>query len=231
MIDAGEGACMSATRRATVVALLVIAWTSGCRPPPPPGHLDALAVLNGIPVTTEQGTGYDRDRFGYPAGAGGVGCDTRDRVLIEESLTPLLPTPGLCVFAGGTWYSAYDGVTTTDLRELEIDHVVALKEAWDSGAFAWEDRRLVAFANDLTDERTLIAVTATSNQQKSDKDPSAWLPPLASAQCPFIGSWLAIKARWGLTMDPSEHGRVRNLLLGPCVALSIAPYAPAAASL
>ena len=64
------------------------------------------------------------------------------------------------------------------------------------GAFAWADAWLVAFGNDLTDVRTLIAVTAASNQQKGDSDPSNWLPPLASAQCPFIGNWLAIKARW-----------------------------------
>jgi hypothetical protein len=127
--------------------------------------------------------------------------------------------------------SAYDGVTTADIQDLEIDHVVALKEAWHSGAFAWEDARLVAFANDLTDSRTLIAVTVSSNRQKADNDPSTWLPPLAIAQCPFIGDWLAIKGRWGLTMDPSEHGRVRNLLLGPCVGLSIAPYQPAPSSL
>jgi hypothetical protein len=222
---------MPAVRRAIAVALLLVACAAGCRPPPPPGHLDALAVLEAIAVANEQGAGYDRDRFGYPAGAGGVGCDTRDRVLIEESLTRVLPAPGLCAFRGGTWYSAYDGVTTTDPRVLEIDHVVALKEAWDSGAFAWDDARLVAFANDLTDDRTLLAVTAASNQQKSDKDPSNWLPALAAAQCPFIGDWLAIKARWGLTMDPSEHERVRNLLLRPCASLSIAPYPPAPASL
>ena len=109
---------------------------------------------------------------------------------------PVAPAPAFCALTGGRWYSAYDGVTTTNVQDLEIDHVVALKEAWDSGAFAWADARLVAFGNDLTDVRTLIAVTAASNQQKGDSDPSNWLPPLASAQCPFIGNWLAIKARW-----------------------------------
>jgi hypothetical protein len=117
-------------------------------------------------------------------------------------------------------------VTSTNVQDLEIDHVVALKEAWDSGAFAWADARLVAFGNDLNDDRTLVAVTSVANQQKADRDPSNWLPPLAPAQCPFIGNWLAIKARWGLTMDLSEHGRIRTLLLGPCAGLSIAPYQP-----
>jgi hypothetical protein len=212
------------------VGLLVVAFAFGCRPPPPPGYLDALAVLGRIPIANEHDTGYDRDRFGYPSGGGLTGCDTRQRVLIDESLVPVPPAPAFCAFSGGRWYSAYDGVTTTNTQDLEIDHVVALKEAWDSGAFAWADVRLVAFGNDLSDDRTLIAVTAASNQQKGDSDQSDWLPSLASAQCPFIGNWLAIKARWGLTMDPSEHARLRTLLLGPCAGLSIAPYPPPPAS-
>jgi hypothetical protein len=81
---------------------------------------------------------------------------------------------------------------------LEIDHVVALKESWDSGAYAWDDARRTAFGNDLTDRRTLVAVTSSANQSKGDSDPSNWLPPLISDHCPFIGSWIAIKARWGV---------------------------------
>jgi hypothetical protein len=213
------------------VVLLVVAFAFGCRPPPPSGYLDALAVLDRISVATEHTAGYDRDRFGYPAGGGLTSCDTRERVLIDESLDQVQSAPAFCAFSGGRWYSAYDGVTTTNTQDLEIDHVVALKEAWDSGAFAWDDARLVAFANDLSDDRTLVAVTVASNRQKADDDPSNWLPPLAAAQCRFIGDWLAIKARWGLTMDASEHGRIRNLLLGQCVGLSVAPYQPAPSSL
>src|SRR6476660_4649868 len=98
-----------------------------------------------------------------------------------------MPTPGLWVFTGGQWYSAYDGMTTTNPADLEIDHVVALKEAWDSGAFAWDAARQAAYGNDLTDRRTLIAVAASSNQSKGDSDPSNWLPPLVSDQCRCIG--------------------------------------------
>src|SRR5262245_35217068 len=163
---------MHATRRTAAVAFMVVAFAFGCRPPPPAGYLDALAVLDRIPVANERGAGYDRDRFGYPAGGGLTSCDTRALVLIDESMEQVRFAPAFCAFSGGRWHSAYDGVTTTNIQDLEIDHVVALKEAWDSGAFAWDDARLVAFANDLTDDRTLIAVTVASNRQKADSDPS-----------------------------------------------------------
>ena len=128
--------------------------------------------------------------------------------------------------ASGQWLSAYDGVVTTDPHALEIDHVVALKEAWDSGAFAWDAARLEAYANDVTDRRTLAAVTTASNQAKSDRDPSTWLPPLVTDQCTYLGDWIAIKARWGLSMDDTEAARLRSLLEGQCAGLTIAAFSP-----
>jgi hypothetical protein len=84
-----------------------------------------------------------------------------------------------------------------------------------------------AFANDLTDERTLIAVSASSNRSKSDRDPSNWLPPISADLCRFLGDWVSIKVRWNLTMDQSEHGRIRNLLTDECPGLRVrTPSAP-----
>ena len=76
-----------------------------------------------------------------------------------------------------TGCSVYDGVMWSDPAELEVDHVVALKEAWDSGAWGWTPERRSAFGNDLEDARSLRAVTGSVNQAKSDKDPSNWIPP------------------------------------------------------
>ena len=188
-------------------------------------------MLNSIPIADENGAGYNRDLFHYPTDADGNRCDTRAEVLLRDTMVPVLPTPGICVFGGGQWYSAYDGVTTTNQADVEIDHVVALKEAWDSGAFGWDDARRAAYGNDLTDRRTLIAVTASSNQSKGDSDPSNWLPPLVADQCPYIGNWIAIKARWGLSMDQSEHDRIANLLQGQCFGLLVPPIPPSPASL
>jgi len=127
----------------------------------------------------------------------------------------------------GDWYSVYDGAKLSDRGDVDIDHVVALKEAWDSGAWAWSESQRKAYANDLTDRRTLVAVRDRVNASKSDKDPSNWMPPLRSYWCPYLGDWISVKARWGLSMDQSEFGRVKNLLNSDCSGLTIAGWSAA----
>ena len=191
-----------------------------------PGSALALDVLAMIPVQLEHPAGYDRDRFHYGDTTDDHGCRTRALVLKRDSLTPAQVDAGACTVVAGDWYSRYDGVTWTDPAEVEIDHVVALKEAWDSGAWAWDDARLTAYGNDVDDARTLVAVTGSENTAKSDKDPSNWIPPNADAVCTYLADWTAIKARWGLSMDESEYGRIRNLLTDRCPGQTIAPWAP-----
>lgn len=175
----------------------------------------ALDTLATISVRNETPFGYDRDLFDHWISQGN-GCDTRDRVLIDESLTPAqVAYPGCAVIAGD-WYSNYDNITTTDPTDLDIDHLVPLKEAWDSGAINWTPARREAFANDLDDERALVAVTSSSNRSKGDRDPSNWLPPHRPSICGYLSDWIAVKARWSLAMDPSEHGRIRNYLSANC---------------
>jgi hypothetical protein len=161
-------------------------------------------LLARLRVAPEDRTGYDRSLFVHWIDADGDGCDTRREVLIEEALTP--PTIGTgCSLTGGTWFSAYDGVIVSSPTGIQIDHVVALAEAWDSGASGWTPERRRDFANDLGVPWALIAVSSSSNQSKSDKDPADWLPPDSADECPFISAWIAQKVRWDLTLDPREH--------------------------
>ena len=190
-----------------------------------PGSLLALDVLALIPVEREHQDGYDRDRFRYGDTVDSYGCRTRAKVLVRDSLTPAQVDAGGCAVVAGDWFSRYDGVTWSDPAEVEIDHVVALKEAWDSGAWAWDDARLTAFGNDVDDVRTLAVVTSAENQSKGDRDPSNWIPSNADAVCAYIADWTSIKARWGLSMDESEFGRIRNLLTDRCPGQTIAPWA------
>ncbi len=184
----------------------------------------ALDVLATIPVADERGAGYDADLFGYPARIRGD-CTTRSVVLQRDSLTPAQVDPFGCTVVAGDWLSPYDGVRTSDPGEIEIDHVVALKEAWDSGAWSWDPAARVAFGNDVSDARTLRAVSRASNRAKGDRDPSNWLPREADV-CRYLADWVAIKARWGLSMDRSEAGRIRNVLGSRCPDQRIAPFAP-----
>ena len=186
-------------------------------------NTQALGVLATIPVEDEQPDGYDRDLFDHWISQGNS-CDTRDRVLIEESRTPAqVQYPG-CNVAAGDWFSVYDGLITANPRDLDIDHVVALKEAWDSGAHSWSADRRRAFANDLTDDRSLTAVSASSNRSKGARDPSEWLPPRSEAVCIYLSDWIAVKARWSLSMDLSEHDQIHNELTDRCPNQPIAAW-------
>ena len=183
----------------------------------------ALALLQTVRVENEYQVGYDRALFEHWRDIDGDGCDSRDQVLKRDSISLPQVDPVNCNVIAGDWVSPYDGAKWSNPSDIDIDHVVALKEAWDSGAWAWSAAQRKAFANDTSDSRTLLAVTDSVNQSKSDKDPSNWLPPLQSYTCTYLGNWIAVKVRWSLSMDSSEYGRIKNLLQSTCSSLDIAP--------
>ena len=188
---------------------------------------DARSVLSNIKVENEFKTGYKRSLFIHWADLDGNGCDTREEVLKRDSVSKPQVDPYRCYVVAGDWYSPYDGAKLSDRGDVDIDHVVALKEAWDSGAWAWTESQRKAYANDMTDQRTLIAVTDRVNVSKSDKDPSNWMPPLRSEWCTYLGDWMSVKARWSLSMDQSEFGRIKNLLASDCSTLTVASWSAA----
>ena len=171
-----------------------------------------LQLLGRLATAREHPAGYDRARFVHWIDADRDGCDTRDEVLIAESRTTPRIRSGCSVT--GSWRSAYDGVTTTRPSSLDIDHVVPLKEAWDSGAWRWTAARRQVYANDLGISASLRAVSATSNREKGDKDPAEWLPPLTSFRCAYATEWVVIKVRWRLTVDTLERAALRRILAG-----------------
>ncbi len=160
-------------------------------------------------------SGYDRDLFDHWITQSN-GCSTREQVLINESRTPPQVDPYGCEVLAGDWISAYDGYSTDDPGELDIDHVVALGEAWDSGADGWSAERRRQFANDLDHPGSLIAVTASTNRSKSDRDPSSWQPPNSAAWCQFATDWTRTKIRWDLSADQSEVDALRNIMRAGC---------------
>jgi hypothetical protein len=170
-------------------------------------------ILAGLRIAAEQPRrGYSRDLFPHWIDADHDRCDTREEVLIAESETAPQVDPSGCKVIAGDWTSLYDGVTTEDPSTFDIDHVVALAEAWDSGADTWTTARRQAYANDLDHPQALRAVTASSNRSKSDLDPAQWKPSHDTAWCEYARDWVTIKKVWDLSADPDEVDDLRVLL-------------------
>ncbi|MFE7951485.1 HNH endonuclease family protein [Streptomyces sp. NPDC057426] len=184
-------------------------------------------ALEQIPVADESRTGYTRDKFRHwntgldPAD----GCNTRAEVLMAEALEAPTVAAG-CKLSGGTWLSYYDGQEVNDPAKLDIDHMVPLAEAWDSGASSWDAKRREAYANDQDASTSLVAVTARSNRQKADQDPREWMPPLPDAHCRYISEWVGTKLRWGLAADQGEVDALKVYADGPCET-AVVHYTPA----
>ena len=178
----------------------------------PAGRSGLLAQLRVAPEGSR--AGYDRDLFAHWVDADGDRCDTREEVLIAESRTPAEVDPYGCKVVAGDWYSNYDGLTTDQPGDFDVDHVVALAEAWDSGAAGWDAARRRAFANDLDEPAALIAVSASSNRSKSDEDPTQWRPPRREAWCAFATDWVTVKVKWDLSADEAEVSALRTMLAG-----------------
>ncbi|MGW6741695.1 HNH endonuclease family protein [Streptomyces sp. NPDC055025] len=169
--------------------------------------------IRALPGASELRDGYKRTAFRHWVDADRDGCTTRAEVLIDESQTPPVVGAG-CKVTTGEWLSYYDGVTVTDPAGLDIDHMVPLAEAWDSGASAWTAEKREQYANDLTADRSLVAVTAKTNRSKADQDPSTWMPPRAGARCQYLADWVSTKLRWALTVDSAERAALTRLGAG-----------------
>lgn len=155
--------------------------------------------------------GYDRALFPHWDSGVQDNCTTRQVVLLREGED--VEVDDDCQPTAGSWYSPYDGETFSEAEDLDIDHMVALKEGWRSGAHAWTTEERGRFANDL-DSSQLWAVSASTNRSKGDADPADWLPPLESSHCAYVVSWIEVKHVWDLTVDPDEEAALREVLSG-----------------
>ena len=160
-------------------------------------------------------TGYDRNRFG-PAwlDADHNGCDTRNDVLARD-LSHLTYKPGTynCVVTTGDLADPYTAVTIHFVKGdgylVDIDHVVALGNAWVTGAFRWDIRKRAALAND---PMNLLAVDASANRQKGDGDAATWLPANKRFRCAYVARQIGVKAKYDLWVTPPEKQAMSRVL-------------------
>lgn len=165
--------------------------------------LATLTVRGRAPMT-----GYSRDQFGAGwADVDGDGCDTRDEILARDAVSSTLGRRG-CI-ADVAIVDPYSGATVAGRRAIDIDHMVALGNAWASGAGALSAETRQALANDPLN---LTATSAHLNRQKGDADAATWLPPLRTEWCPYVARQVAVKATYRLSVTSAEHDRIADIL-------------------
>jgi hypothetical protein len=168
----------------------------------------ARAQLARLRVTGLQDpAGYDREKFPHWSDQG-RGCTTRELVLKRDAKEA--DSDADCA-VDGSWTSPYDGRTWTRSSDIDIDHMVPLKEAWRSGADEWTTEQRERFANDLRRPQ-LWSVTDNVNQEKSDQDPAEWRPPRHEAWCEYARAWIEVKSAWRLTVDTAEKRALDTML-------------------
>ncbi|HVE64473.1 MAG TPA: DUF1524 domain-containing protein [Mycobacteriales bacterium] len=178
----------------------------------------ALALLGTVTVKGRAAkTGYDRAAYG-PAWSDTDrnGCDTRNDILARDLVDETFRGTRRCVVMSGRLAEPYTNVTITftraDAQAVEIDHVVSLSNAWQTGAFAWVPAKRLAFANDPLN---LLAVAQAANRQKADGDAATWLPPNKPYRCSMVARQVAVKAKYQLWLTPPERDAIARVL-GSC---------------
>lgn len=158
---------------------------------------------------------YDRDDWRYWVDADGDCEDARQEALIRDADGPItFETTEECRVESSTWIDPFGGATFTDPSDLDIDHMVPLKNASDAGGWRWDADKKKEYANDLSEAMHLLAVEDGLNQSKGSRGPEEWLPPDSAFHCAYVRAWQEIKARWELTMTTAELLKVREILEG-----------------
>lgn len=177
----------------------------------------ARALLETVSVSDHADVpGYDPDVFGWRKDTDRNGCDTRNDVL-RRDLSELRIKPGTrgCVVSAGALVSPYSGEHITFVAGsksgVDIDHVVARENAWQSGASGWSPEELEAFGND---PMNLLAVEASLNRSHGSRAADEWLPEIDGGACAYGARQVAVKARYGLTVTGAERGALVTLLDG-----------------
>lgn len=209
-----------------VAAALAIGVLAGCASAPiDPPTGDAATALAALPVKGRAPqTGYSRDAFGQRwADVDRDGCDQRNQVLARD--LGGISRRGRCVVLTGTLHDPYTGREIAFVRgndtsdDVQIDHVVALSGAWQTGAQGLGAATREQFANDPLN---LLAVDGRTNQAKGDADAASWLPPNKAYRCAYVARQVAVKAKYRLWVTAAERDAVARML-GSCPGQALPP--------
>ncbi|MBT2899333.1 HNH endonuclease [Streptomyces sp. McG3] len=174
-------------------------------------------ALQAVDVLTVKGrspkTGYDRREFGSAwVDTDHNGCGTRDDVLAHQLDAVSRGSDGCKVLRGVLDPDPYTGTRITFIRghsKIDIDHLVALSDAWQKGAQQWSDSKRRAFANDPLN---LVAADSSANRRKGDGDTATWLPPNKSYRCDYVAGQVSVKTKYRLWVTQAEKDAMAKVL-------------------
>ena len=193
----------SPTQRSTALPALPTATSTGTA--------TVLRVtVSAVPATLPD---YDRHDWKHWTDANRDCQDARNEVLIAESRTAVAyRSDRKCRVAAGEWLAPYSNTIVTDPGRLDVDHMVPLGNAHDSGAWQWSANRRERYANYLEDPQHLIAVTASANRSKGARGPEEWKPEDRTYWCQYAVDWVTIKSTWELTVTQTELAGLNQML-------------------
>ena len=174
----------------------------------------ATAIIETLAVKGRAAkTGYDRSSFSHWRDPDRNGCDARNDILRRDLTNLVVKTDSNgCKVLGGVLADPYSGKNIDFVfgaSLVDIDHVVALSNAWQTGAFQFTSEIRLQFANDPLN---LLAVSASLNRQKGDGDAATWLPPTKSYRCQYVARQIAVKKKYGLWLTKPEKVAMSTLL-------------------
>lgn len=179
---------------------------------------DAVALLNKLKVSKSHPSGYNRSVFGYrTTDVDKNGCDVREDVLARDLKQVRFKYSGSCKVASGLLHDPYTGLNINFVRGrktsalVQIDHVVALENAWQSGAWKWSHAKRLKFGNDMLN---LLAVQGAANQEKGSASAAYWLPSNKSFRCDYVARQIAVKYKYDLSVTNAEKRSMASILHG-----------------
>lgn len=194
---------------------LLLLGVAACSPHPATVETPPPVVAIEAP-TADSPPPYDRNEWGRWIDADGDCQDTRQEVLIAESLDPVVLDEKGCKVVSGRWKDPYTASEYTNPSDLDIDHLVALKTAFDSGAWQWDAAKKNAYFNDLSFPDHLIATSASANRSKGSRTPLEWMPPNETFHCEYLRSWMLVKAKWELEVPCEEGSAIAMMMAQAC---------------
>ena len=172
----------------------------------------SLVVMISAQTQMNDGYGYKRSDWGKWKDSDRNCRDTRQEVLIDESLIPVTMDNRGCKVLSGLWFCLFTGKHFTNPRDLDIDHVVPIKEAYMNGGDEFTKEQRVNYYNDLKNENHLMAVYKGANRRKGARSPEQWMPTFEPFQCTYIKYWLSVKLNYKIFMDNDEKYFIINMI-------------------